>query len=391
MTELAVLALRNLRRHPLRTGLTGLTVAVGTALAVVAVSWLTGVLEDTLARAAEPAGHVRVVHPDYPDREPLLPLDLYVSTDLVDVLAAARGVRSVHARMTLPAQATVDETWVPTAIVGTDRAWRERLDLPAFAEGEALVGASLRARLGLSAGDELVLLARTVDGALSPASVTVRPMPAGLGPLDLAVVVDLARAQWLADLPDAATEIVMYGDDRDDAEALAASLTDIPLAQAWSQRQPWAAVLAVTRFLRRLLEGILALVTALGVWNTTMMSVLERRAELGVLRAMGMTGGEVVALVTLEATVVGLVGSVVGVSVGSLAALRLETTGWSPDPRVTENLPLAIPRTLYADFDLDVAIAAFALGVVTAFVGSLVPAIRAARIQPIEAIRSGTV
>jgi putative ABC transport system permease protein len=122
-----------------------------------------------------------------------------------------------------------------------------------------------------------------------------------------------------------------------------------------------------------------------------MMSVLERRAELGVLRAMGMTGGEVVALVTLEATVVGLVGSVVGVSVGSLAALRLETTGWSPDPRVTENLPLAIPRTLYADFDLDVAIAAFALGVVTAFVGSLVPAIRAARIQPIEAIRSGTV
>jgi putative ABC transport system permease protein len=85
------------------------------------------------------------------------------------------------------------------------------------------------------------------------------------------------------------------------------------------------------RSLAALLNGIslLALVIAsLGQVNTTTMCVIERVRELGVLRAAGMTRSQVLAMVLLEAAVVGLVGAVVGGLVGLVAALSYALT-WS--------------------------------------------------------------
>jgi putative ABC transport system permease protein len=85
------------------------------------------------------------------------------------------------------------------------------------------------------------------------------------------------------------------------------------------------------RALGTLLNGITLLavvIASLGQINTTTMSILERVRELGVLRAAGMTRGQVQRLVLLEAASVGLVGSLIGAAVGLGAAL-LYTLTWS--------------------------------------------------------------
>jgi putative ABC transport system permease protein len=80
----------------------------------------------------------------------------------------------------------------------------------------------------------------------------------------------------------------------------------------------------------RLLDGlalIAVLVAGLGMVNTFSMSVLERVREIGVLRATGMTSGQVWGMVVIEAGILGIVGSTIGAVVGLVVGILL--VGWS--------------------------------------------------------------
>lgn len=403
MKLIVAMALRNVWRNPRRSALTGLTVAVGTAVLAIAIAWLSGVFGDSLAKAAEPAGHVRVARAAYVEREALLPLGEAMESAAEVVEAAENVGLSAFPRVLSGVTATVDDELgdVLAVAVGAPPDWyATRLKLGDALVGgrlltgddEMVVGAGLAERLGAEVGDELVLLGRTVDGAMSPVRGTIVGVAhVGYGLVDQGVFLTLHKARWMADLPDGATDVLVYGASRDDAVRDRGRLTlpDGIVAEAWSERQPWAALIGLVGFIQGLLQGVIVFVTALGVGNTTMMAVVERKGELGVLRAMGMTELEVVLVVVVEALGIGLLASGVGVGLGSMGALYLEQHGLSVDAGLAANLPIPVDTTLYADFDVEVAIAAFLLGVGMSALGALVPAVRATRIQPTEALRDG--
>jgi putative ABC transport system permease protein len=112
---------------------------------------------------------------------------------------------------------------------------------------------------------------------------------------------------------------------------------------------------------------------ALGVVNTMLMSVRERVRELGVLRATGWTRGDVFALVLMEAAFLGAAGGALGAVGGTLAAA---TAG--------QLLPIK------PDAPPSLALASLATAVVLGALGGLYPAIYAARLDPIAAIRGGS-
>jgi len=80
----------------------------------------------------------------------------------------------------------------------------------------------------------------------------------------------------------------------------------------------------------------LIMLAALAIFNTMSMSVLERTGEIGVMRAMGMSGPRALGLFLVESIFIGLLGSAGGVLLGSAGAWYLETYGvtwgrsWSP-------------------------------------------------------------
>jgi putative ABC transport system permease protein len=150
-------------------------------------------------------------------------------------------------------------------------------------------------------------------------------------------------------------------------------------------------ILDATRSLRRFFAvldlflgifGSLALaVAALGIVNTLVMAILERRREIGIMKAIGASDGDVKKLFLAEAAVMGLLGGVLGVAMGWVIG-RLINAGANFYLR-RQNLP---PENLWAvPWWLVGGAIAFAIAI--SMISGLYPAARAAKLDPVQALR----
>ena len=130
------------------------------------------------------------------------------------------------------------------------------------------------------------------------------------------------------------------------------------------------------------LFGSLALtVASLGIINTLVMAILERRREIGVLKALGASDGDVKNLFFAEAGAMGLVGGILGVTLGWLigAALTLGTTLYLTSQDLPSVKISHVPWWL--------ALTAIAFAIIVSLAAGLYPAARAARLNPVDALR----
>jgi hypothetical protein len=141
-------------------------------------------------------------------------------------------------------------------------------------------------------------------------------------------------------------------------------------------------VLAIMQALLGSVGGLALLVATLGVANTMMMAIYERTREIGVLKALGATSREVRRMFTADAVLLGIIGGIVGVVLGTLLGrlvdwighLYLESEGVVGIGQMSIVPPwLAIGALVFAGF----------IGVL----GGLYPAARAARLDPVVALK----
>jgi putative ABC transport system permease protein len=132
----------------------------------------------------------------------------------------------------------------------------------------------------------------------------------------------------------------------------------------------------------RLLNGFLValgavslVVAGVAIFNVMLMSTRERRGEIGVLRAVGVRKQDVLRTLVVEAALLGVVGGVVGVSISGLATLGLY-----------QFTPLGLDVVL-APSNGAYLLLAFTFGVLIALLSGLYPAWQAANEQPVEALR----
>ena len=255
--------------------------------------------------------------------------------------------------------------------------------------GEAVIGVDLAHDLGLRVGDRLVIVtggSTSTTSSVSSASVSDSVRVTALVDLGVrelnrrTVIVPLRAAQSLLALPGGVSSIDLALHDVWSAPELAAQL-----GQRWPYKvESWqdtnaglVAALKAQSVSTALIRGVVMIVVVLGIASVLVVSVVQKRREIGILRAMGATQGQVLRVFLLQGAIVGALGSALGVVLASAMIWAFTTF-----VRGTDGLPLFI-ITLSPGLALRIALLATASGVLAA----VAPARRAARLDPAQAIR----
>lgn len=405
------LALRNTLRNRRRTALTAATILLATAMLTITLAWLEGVFGTMIRDFTAASGGIRVVDADWAAREALAPMyENIAETDpVVAAIRAVLGVTGVEPRITMGVAITAtDEIGESFAqVVGaTDSYYRERLDGPGnLVHGEWLSGAGKEVVLGrktaeraeATVGMKVLMLGQTQYGSMSPLGAKVVGIVSGNALVDNQAFITLEDARYLADIPDGALEVLVYGpsERQSDLAPLVAAIGAVPALQGldvsgWYARDPWASTLTVLGGVRGFIQALIVFIAALAIFNTMTMAVMERSGEIGVMRAMGLTRVGALGLFTVEALSIGLFGALAGGGLGAAIGSLLERTGISLKQDVVERMGATLPMkaTFYADLTPEIVVNAMALGLFIALLGAILPALRAASIQPVAAMHA---
>ncbi|MGH7390152.1 MAG: ABC transporter permease, partial [Candidatus Rokuibacteriota bacterium] len=342
--QLARIAARHLRWHPWQLGLTVVGIALGVAVAV-SIDLANGSARRAFTLTTE-AVTGRATHqvvggpsglPDELYRRLRLDLGVRRAAPIVsgDVAAADRRGRTFHV---LGIDPFVDAAFRPY-LGGADRGETRARDLLSRAAdlvtrpGAALMASSTARELALSPGDRLDVdvagrrHALTIVGLLEPDD------PASARALDGLLVTDVATAQEIFGAAGRLTRIDLAVDDdaagRALLERIAAALPGgADLVAAGARAGATATMIRAFQWNLTALSLLALVVGMFLIYQTMTFSVVQRRPLIGALRALGVTRGEVFALVMSEALVIGVAGTLAGLALGVVMAdglLRLVT------------------------------------------------------------------
>ncbi|MBL8923732.1 MAG: ABC transporter permease [Myxococcaceae bacterium] len=301
--------------------------------------------------------------------------------------AGLAGARDLSAPVMILGIATGPGKTLHTVVAGED--------LTPTSAKEVLIGKDLASDLSLEAGDELVLVGQAADGSVANDRFTVRgTFTSPSAELDTAaVLLRLADAQDFFGLGDGVHLVVVRVPlaDEDVAGPTAAVRSALDLATlealSWGEMLPeLKETIRTKRQGQKSLDVVVLLIVALGVFNAMTMSTFERTKELGVLAALGTRPRRILALILTEALLQGVIAFVAGVGLATVVIQALGTvdlSGFVQGDVMGARMPTKVDLSL-ASGALRSA-AQVSLG--TMFLGSLLPAWRASRLQPVEAMR----
>ena len=398
------LALRNLIRHRRRTLVTLAAVGVGVA-AVVGVrgvlDGLQGVLIDGVVDGG--TGALQVHKAGWAASLDSSPFTLLIE-DADAAAATAAGVVDVTAvapRLVFPALLSVGEQSLVARVTAIDPQ-REALVSPGRAghlvagtgvqqPGDVVVGSELASIAKASEGTVAAVLGGDVDGVLNAVDGKVSGRTAAVAQGEKRSVqlhIDSARALLRVEGKSPASELAVRVRDRDDVDAVAARLRTALgpgfEVHTWMQLAPFVSDARATQnAVLSVLTSVFLVVILLGVANTLLMSVMERVREIGTLVALGMRRRRVLGLFVLEGALLGALGAVVGCVVGVVVVTALGARGIVLQPPGA-----SLPATIHPSVSALFLLRTIALAVVGAVTASFLPAWRASRLRPVEALSS---
>lgn len=402
------MAFRNIFRQRRRSLLTALTMFGGFALAALAIGVADGTFNNIVNMFTRTRlGHIQIHASGYLDR-PSLNKTIADVPRIGRTIEASPDALAWAPRVSTGGLASVGDKTEGVRIIGIDPVLEERATrfdqsltagraFSSPAADEIILGDALARNLGAALGGEVVLVTQGADGSLADAKYAL------VGLVDTG---DLATNRSTAYLPIETARNLLVLDDRvHEIVVIARSLKRVAALDAALGRelaglsldiQPWQ-VFAKSFYtaMQAKLKGnnvvllVLFIVVAIGVLNTALMAVLERRREYGVLKAVGTRPRQIFVLIVLETLLLAsmsvVVGAIVSVPANAyLASHPIPISGLFSSPVTFGGMPYT---TVTSEVDARSIIIPTVTVFVSAILVSILPAIRAARTDPARAIR----
>ena len=411
MGYLLKLAARNLWRQKRRTALTFLAIAVGLAALIEVDCIMAGVDRDAIDNLINlETGDVRIHAQGYSAERESLPIDRTLDPDAV--LTALKDVEKIRAatpRLMFGARLNTGWEEIPVTGVGIDPERDSQVfTLAEYVEGkwltrgaaEALVGYDLARVLELAPGDIFTLVTRTRGEAFQAIDLTtvglIRSPHPQVNSGQVYLPLDVAD-QALA-VGGGATEVVLKTQDgarvEDVSKNVRAALENAGISgEVLTWRDAASDFLAISQSKQgfsALLIFMILVIAVVGVVNTILLGAMERVREIGMMKAMGMTTREIVLLFMLEATGIGVLGSITGCLIGIAGNAYLVSHGINIlESYKGLDIGYPIAGVIRGAWNWPMVAEAFLLGIVVSWVASYIPARRVAAQDPIVSLRRG--
>jgi putative ABC transport system permease protein len=382
------LPFKNLRRRKLRSALTAMSLAAATAVLFSLLAFNRGYQQALQGELDRMGAHLLVVPVGCPYEAASLILKggQVPNTLPQDALAAVRAQPEVEVAAPLfmaaiprPEEGRTD-VWcgIDGQMRRLKQYWRltpgSRLPVAA---NEILIGAEAAATEQRAPGD--LFFSEKTERGFKVAGVLERT---GTGD-DGFFFIPLATAQRMFGKPGQLTAVAVRLKDPTRISAVARRLERIRGAEVVTVSELMGTMLnlvGAARFLLLCIVAVAVTIAALGVLNTMSAAVLERTAEIGVLRALGASRADVFAAVWTEGTLLALLGGVVGITGALVAGRAIESV-------VRHGMPLTPGGSVLAP-DLPLALGCLVFVAVVGAVAGIYPALRAAALSPTAALRS---
>ncbi len=276
-------------------------------------------------------------------------------------------------------------------------------DLVGFASGDGIaIGSRLAATLGVSAGDTVTLI--SPEGDVTPMGVNPRVksykvaavFEIGMSEYDSSIIfMPLEQAQLYFNSEGIVQSIELFVDNPDKIDELREPVEKAAGRQIfitdWRQRNStFFSALQVERNVMFMILTLIVLVAALNIISGLIMLVKDKGHDIAILRTMGATSGSVMRIFFMTGAAIGTAGTFAGVILGVVVCLNIErirqffswlsgTTLFNPELYFLSQLP--------AQMNVGETLSVIAMALALSFLATIFPAWRAAKLDPVQALR----
>ncbi|MDA3939286.1 MAG: ABC transporter permease [Spirochaetia bacterium] len=407
-TKLAKTALRNISRNKRRSVLSGVAIGVAAMAIVMLFSLIAGMQVDMESNLKSYyTGGIRIRNENYEQYERFNPVHLTVDAESVQkVLDTIEEVDVYVPRTSFPANLYIEGTNFGAMGVGAD--FKKEADfidlagslkmghLPENGKNEMMMGAVLARDLKLEIGDKVTIMSTTAARGTNAITLEI------VGLFTFPVAALNAKYFW-APIDRISYFLRMNGDTQEvilkvkegvseleAAEAIKEALkkeTSINYdVQAFTEISGTYEMIEMANTVYTIMAFIFFLLGSTVIINTTMMVIFERMREIGTLGALGMHGKELVRLFFLEGMFISIIGTFIGVTLGIGFTLILGKTGIDFTESM-QGIDFEISGMMYPKLSISKTIFVFFYSVIVASLATLIPSRKAAKIEPVEALR----